>query len=252
MPGAASSVAARPPQAGSSRIDGVPVVLVLFGGTSGASVAAACRRAGAITRLVSNLADARRSTALFGPCAAIVVEPPSLAGSFHTGLRVLSRQGAVLVAGVSAGTKERIALLNSGVDCVLPRIDPDEVVAALAAVVRRSSMPTPRQLSEVLCAGEIRVQLAHRTATAAGRRLILTPLEFDLLAYFVAHAGVPLSRDRLLENVWGYDIGGRGTVTVHVRRLRRKLEADPAAPTRLQTVWGIGYRLDPDAAQAAG
>ncbi|MBA3798851.1 MAG: winged helix-turn-helix transcriptional regulator [Geodermatophilaceae bacterium] len=113
-------------------------------------------------------------------------------------------------------------------------------------------MPTAKQMSQVVLAGEIRLHLLQRTATTALRTLALTPLEFDLLAYFVAHIGEALSRDRLLENVWGYDIGGRDTVTVHIRRLRQKIEADPSRPTLLQTVWGIGYRLNPNSIPGPG
>jgi len=226
--------------------DGLSVVLVVLGGHVWGSVSAALERAGASVRVVCSLPEARRSTPSFGPRATVVIEPPAITGSIHAGLRALSRQGAVLLLRVNATTRERIALLNSGADSVLPTVDADEVVATLAALLRRSIRPNATQMSQVVLAGEIRLHLLHRTATTALRTLALTPLEFDLLAYFVAHIGEALSRDRLLENVWGYDIGGRDTVTVHIRRLRQKIEADPSRPTLLQTVWGIGYRLNPN------
>ena len=226
--------------------DGLSVVLVVLGGNASASVSAALEQAGASVRVVFSMLEARRSIPSFGPRATVVIEPPAITGSIHASLRALSRQGAVLLLPVNATTRERIALLNSGADSVLPTVDADEVVAALAALLRRSTMPTARQMSQVVLAGEIRLHLLHRTATTALRTLALTPLEFDLLAYFVAHIGEALSRARLLENVWGYDIGGRDTVTVHIRRLRQKIEADPSRPTLLQTVWGIGYRLNPN------
>lgn len=72
----------------------------------------------------------------------------------------------------------------------------------------------------------------------------MTLREFDLLAYFLAHPNQVLSRDDLLAAVWGWQIGDASTVTVHVRRLRGKLETDPAHPTRLVTVWGRGYRWE--------
>jgi DNA-binding response OmpR family regulator len=87
------------------------------------------------------------------------------------------------------------------------------------------------------------VHLPTRQGTCGGRLLSLTALEFDLLAYFIAHAGEALGRERLLADVWGYDIGGLETVTVHVRRLRKKIESDPSRPLMLETVWGVGYRL---------
>lgn len=233
-----------PRPAATQVLDGIEVVLADLEGRNSVGVVAALQHAGASVRVVSNLPDARRSTVPF--VATIVLDPSAATGSIRAGLRVLSRHGAVLAVSVNATTRQRIALLNSGADSVLPTVDPDEVVAALAALVRRFRVPASRQKSQIVLAGEIRLHLLHRTATTAQRTLALTPLEFDLLVYFVAHVGEALSRDQLLENVWGYDIGGRETVTVHIRRLRQKIEADPSRPTLLQTVWGIGYRLNPD------
>jgi DNA-binding response OmpR family regulator len=75
-----------------------------------------------------------------------------------------------------------------------------------------------------------------------GAELALTVREFDLLYYLMAHPGVALKRADLLEAVWGWTFGDQSTVTVHVRRLREKIERDPANPERIQTVWGVGYR----------
>jgi DNA-binding response OmpR family regulator len=83
-----------------------------------------------------------------------------------------------------------------------------------------------------------------RTANLDGRPLSLTTREFDLLSYFLAHPGQAFSREDLLSSVWGWEHGDATTVTVHVRRLREKIEKDPSAPTRLVTVWGVGYRWD--------
>ncbi|MGH3451793.1 MAG: winged helix-turn-helix domain-containing protein, partial [Haloechinothrix sp.] len=77
-----------------------------------------------------------------------------------------------------------------------------------------------------------------------GNELSLTIREFDLLAFFLSHQGKVFTRVELLEQVWGWDFGDHSTVTVHVRRLREKIEADPANPARLATVWGVGYRYD--------
>ncbi len=74
--------------------------------------------------------------------------------------------------------------------------------------------------------------------------LTLTTREFDLLAFLLANPGRAFSRDELMERVWGWSYGDRSTVTVHIRRLRRKVEDDPAAPRHIVTVWGVGYRLD--------
>ncbi len=73
----------------------------------------------------------------------------------------------------------------------------------------------------------------------------MTTREFDLLAYLLDHPGEALSRDQLLQDVWEWNFGDKSTVTVHVRRLREKVEPDPAEPKRLVTVWGVGYRWEP-------
>lgn len=73
----------------------------------------------------------------------------------------------------------------------------------------------------------------------------LTAREFDLLVYLLDHPGEALSRDQLLQDVWEWNFGDKSTVTVHVRRLREKVEPDPAEPSRLVTVWGVGYRWEP-------
>ena len=92
--------------------------------------------------------------------------------------------------------------------------------------------------------GDIVLDVAAHTATLDGMPLQLTTREFDLLAFFIAHAGRAFGRAELLERVWGWQFGDQSTVTVHVRRLREKIEKDPAKPMRLSTVWGVGYRYD--------
>ena len=82
--------------------------------------------------------------------------------------------------------------------------------------------------------------------TKAGRQLTLTAREFDLLWFLASHPRHVFSRSQLMDRVWGYESAvDTGTVTVHVRRLREKIEDDPSRPTRLETVWGVGYRLVP-------
>ena len=85
-----------------------------------------------------------------------------------------------------------------------------------------------------------------RVTLGGGRETALTGREFDLLAHFLAaRPGIAFSRDDLLQQVWGWSFGDQSTVTVHVRRLREKVEADPTDPVRLLTVWGVGYRWEP-------
>jgi DNA-binding response OmpR family regulator len=93
--------------------------------------------------------------------------------------------------------------------------------------------------------GDLVVDSTEHTANLAGRRLSLTAREFDLLRFLVTNPGRAFSRDELLQRVWGWSFGDQSTVTVHVRRLREKVETDPTHPVRLATVWGVGYRWEP-------
>jgi DNA-binding response OmpR family regulator len=92
--------------------------------------------------------------------------------------------------------------------------------------------------------GAIEADPASRIVTREGRRIAMTSREFDLLHHFLSSPGTVFSREQLLREVWGWSFGDDSTVTVHVRRLREKLEADPTHPTLLVTVWGVGYRWE--------
>jgi DNA-binding response OmpR family regulator len=96
--------------------------------------------------------------------------------------------------------------------------------------------------------GRLEVDVAARRARRDGRELDLTVREFDLLAFFVSHPGRAFARAELLEQVWGWSFGDLSTITVYVRRLRYKVEEEPAAPAQLKTVWGVGYRWEADPA----
>ena len=97
----------------------------------------------------------------------------------------------------------------------------------------------------MLTDGDLVLDTSRHEVTRAGETLALTAREFDLLRFLLAHPGTAWSRADLLERVWGWSVGDLSTVTVHVRRLREKVEADPKQPTRLVTVWGVGYRWEP-------
>jgi len=103
-------------------------------------------------------------------------------------------------------------------------------------------MPT-RAARRVHSAG-IELDPSARKAWRRGVELNLTVREFDLLAYLLAHPGVAFTRDELMHHVWGWTFGDQSTVTVHVRRLREKVEDDPTDPQIIHTVWGVGYRLE--------
>ena len=88
------------------------------------------------------------------------------------------------------------------------------------------------------------IDRAGRTATLRGDPLHLTVREFDLLSFLLANAGKAYSRSELLDKVWGWSVGDHSTVTVHVKRLRHKIERDASSPERIATVYGVGYRYE--------
>lgn len=228
---------------GPAMLAGRSVIVAELGGRSLSTLAVVLRRAGAAVEVVQTLGGARRSAALIGPHAVVIVDAMPSAPSLRDGLDALHRQDAVIVLAAGATSAERVALLHNGADQVLGRADADELMAALCSVLRRVERLAVVQAPDTLCCGPITVHRSTRTAVSAGQVLVLTALEFNLLSYFVSHVGEVLSRERLLGDVWGYDVGGLDTVTVHVRRLRCKIEMEPSRPVLLQTVWGVGYKM---------
>lgn len=143
---------------------------------------------------------------------------------------------------------DRVAGLDLGADDYLAKpFSPRELTARVKSVLRRTTSPlrSVQLPPEPLRAGRIEVDPRSREVRVAGLPAALTQIEFDLLAYLMLHPHRVFRREELLERVWGYTFGDTSTVTVHVRRLREKVEADPAAPSHIKTVWGVGYRFDP-------
>jgi two-component system, OmpR family, response regulator ResD len=139
--------------------------------------------------------------------------------------------------------EDRIAGLEVGADDYVTKpFSPRELVLRIDSVLRRSQ--TNGGVPAVLTAGSIRLDTAARQATRGGAELALTVRELDLLSFLMAHPGRAFNRAELMQQVWGWTYGDQSTVTVHVRRLREKVEDDPTNPTLIRTVWGIGYRLE--------
>ena len=140
--------------------------------------------------------------------------------------------------------QDRVLGLEVGADDYVTKpFSPRELVLRVDSVLRRAVDPAD-DVPEVLVDGDLTVDSRRREATIAGRPLMLTMREFDLLRFLVAHPDKAWSREELLREVWGWQIGDQSTVTVHVRRVREKVEEDPTNPTRLVTVWGVGYRWE--------
>ncbi len=164
--------------------------------------------------------------------------------------RLLERRPDLPVVMLTAlGEEEdRIAGLETGADdYVVKPFSPRELVLRVRAVLRRSGFDagdTAARPVRRVVAGDLVVEPAARTAQRAGERLALTARELDLLVHLMTHPGRAFTRAQLLRSVWGWDFGDDSTVTVHVRRLREKVEPDPSRPTRIVTVWGTGYRWE--------
>lgn len=168
------------------------------------------------------------------------------------GLEVLKRvraRGATPVILLSARTDEsdRVLGLEFGADDYVPKpFGPRELVSRVKAVLRRAQ-PAPVQDSQALTLGRIALRPDTREVTLDGIPVELTAKEFDLLWFFMRHPRQVFSREQLLDNVWGFsEYIDASTVTVHIHRLRDKVEVDPAKPKCLVTVWGVGYRLTGD------
>lgn len=140
---------------------------------------------------------------------------------------------------------DKIVGLETGADDYMVKpFSPKELVVRVKAVLRRADPVAVETKSATIQVGDLRIDTATRLVTVKGQAVTLTVKEFDLLWFLASHPGQVFSRDQLLDQVWGYDFyGDSGTVTVLVRRLREKIEADPANPHYLLTVWGVGYKF---------
>jgi DNA-binding response OmpR family regulator len=147
---------------------------------------------------------------------------------------------------------DRVLGLEVGADDYVTKpFSPRELVLRVQSVLRRHGGTAGAGAAgqtggepETLVDGALRVDVGRRVARLGGAELTLTVREFDLLVFLMRHPSRAFRRAELLERVWGWNFGDQSTVTVHVRRLREKVEQDPAAPTRIVTVWGVGYRYE--------
>ena len=145
-------------------------------------------------------------------------------------------------------TSDRIRGLDIGADDYIPKpFSPGEVVSRVNAVLRRSGRRVV-ETGQIIKLSALTIDTGAHEVTLNQKPVVLSAKEFDLLLFFAQNPRQVFSRTQLLDNVWGFDyFGDPSTVTVHIRRLREKIEGDPSQPTFIETVWGVGYRFNAEA-----
>ncbi len=143
---------------------------------------------------------------------------------------------------------DKLSGFHTGTDDYLTKpFAPRELLLRIKAIMRRveaTSVPA-MLLDDALRVGDLVIRPALREVTRAGVPVELTAREFDLLYFLAAHPKQIFTRQQLLHHVWNYDVGDQETVTVHMSRLRERVEPDPAKPRHLRTVWRVGYKFEP-------
>jgi DNA-binding response OmpR family regulator len=161
-------------------------------------------------------------------------------------LRQAEQDIPIIMLTAKSDEADRVAGLELGADDYLTKpFSPKELVARVKAVLRRASAkPLVDAQAQPLTRGNLTINPTTRQVWVNNGETVLTAKEFDLLWFLMNHPGQVFTRDQLLDRVWGYDFfGDASTVTVHVRRLREKIEQDPNKPEYVLTVWGVGYRF---------
>ena len=173
---------------------------------------------------------------------------PSLGGlEVCKRIRAAAPVPVIILTALGEETDRIVGLELGADDYVAKPFSPRELTARVKAVLRRANGPLAASAGTpaVLRAGALEVDVTAHEARLDGELVALTAKEFDVLAYMMEHPRRAFRREQLLEQVWGFSYGDTSTVTVHIRRLREKIEADPSAPRYVCTVWGVGYRFEP-------
>lgn len=156
------------------------------------------------------------------------------------------RQIPILMLTAKGEANDRIRGLDIGADDYMAKpFSPQEVVSRVRAILRRTKKETETGIGRALIFGDLTIDPASRMVSIEGDAVTLTAKEFDLIYFFARNPKQVFSRLQLLEHVWGDELyTDPSTVTVHIRRLREKIESDPSKPKYLLTVWGIGYKFE--------
>jgi len=203
-------------------------------------------RAGYATRIAGDGPDALRLAGEAAPDLVVLdLMLPGMDGlEVMRRLRERERVSVILLTAKGEHSDRIIGLRLGADDYVVKPFSPAELVARVDAVLRR--VEHSPKLEEPVAFGDLELDPVARRVTVKGEEAQLTVREYELLAHLMGHPGQVFSRDQLMEAVWQYSFyTDTSTVTVHVRRLRAKIERDPSNPRWLQTVWGVGYRFQP-------
>ncbi len=159
-------------------------------------------------------------------------------------IRSWSAVPIIMLTAKTAEVDKVVGLEVGADDYVTKPFSPRELVARVKANLRRVQMQAQQTQEKRLSAGDVAMDVGSRRVTVNAKEVSLSPKEFDLLRILLSHPGRVLGRDFLLNQVWGEDyFGDTRTLDVHIRWLREKIEQDPGRPVRIQTVHGVGYRL---------
>jgi DNA-binding response OmpR family regulator len=171
---------------------------------------------------------------------------PSLGGlDVFTQLRAHLPTPVVMLTALGEEADRLVGLELGADDYVTKPFSPRELVLRVQSVLRRSTVPLAAGPAKVVSDGALTINLGAHEVTLDGVPVSLTVREYDLLAFLLQHPRQAFSRQELLKRVWGWDYADHSTVTVHVRRLREKIEGNPQHPLRVVTVFGVGYRYEP-------
>lgn len=159
-------------------------------------------------------------------------------------MRALSNIPIVMISSKKEDTDKVLALGLGADDYIEKPFSPRVLIAKIQSQLRRVNMTSPQSASDRLTAPGLVLDIGARTVTVNESAVPLSVKEFDILHYLMLNKNQALSREKIFDEIWGYnEYGDINTVTVHMRKIREKIESDPSAPKYIETVWGYGYKF---------